>query len=46
VDITIGQGLRGTMGVSAVAQLTILSELREATAALDDFLRAVQATPE
>lgn len=42
VDVTIGQGLQGRMGVSAVAQLTILSEIREASAALDDFLRAVQ----
>jgi len=41
VDVTIGQGLRGNLGVSAVAQLTILSEVREATTALDDFLAAV-----
>ena len=38
VDITIGQGLSGTLGVSAVAQLAILEELRDATLALDDFL--------
>ena len=38
VDITIGQGLRGALGVSAVAQLLILDALREATGALDDFL--------
>jgi hypothetical protein len=44
-DIVIGQGLRGRLGVTAVAQLQILSELREATAALDDFLRAMQNTP-
>uniref|UniRef100_A0A7S4ANX5 Uncharacterized protein n=1 Tax=Pseudo-nitzschia australis TaxID=44445 RepID=A0A7S4ANX5_9STRA len=37
-DICIGQGLRGELGVSAVAQLTILSTLRDATGALDDFL--------
>lgn len=37
-DICIGQGLRGELGVSAVAQLTILSSLRDATGALDDFL--------
>jgi hypothetical protein len=42
VDILIGQGLRGDLGVSAVAQLQILSELREATAAFDDFATAVQ----
>lgn len=40
-DVTIGQGLRGEMGVSAVAQLQILSSLRDATAALDDFLATV-----
>jgi len=37
-DIVIGQGLRGELGVSAVAQLTILSTLLDATCALDDFL--------
>lgn len=37
-DVVIGQGLRGEMGVSAVAQLTILSSLRDASSALDDFL--------
>jgi hypothetical protein len=37
-DVMIGQGLRGDMGVSAVAQLQILTSLKEATAALDDFL--------
>lgn len=42
VDILIGQGLRGNLGVSAVAQLQILSEVREATAAFDDFLLAVE----
>jgi hypothetical protein len=40
-DVTIGQGLRGQMGVSAVAQLQILSSLREATAALDDFMASI-----
>ena len=38
VDLLLGQGLRGDLGVSAAAQLLILSELREANAALDDFL--------
>jgi hypothetical protein len=42
VDVLIGQGIRGDLGVSAVAQLQILVELRDATAALDDFLVAVQ----
>jgi hypothetical protein len=37
-DVVIGQGLRGEMGVSAVAQLTILSSLNDASNALDDFL--------
>jgi len=37
-DIVIGQGLRGELGVSAVAQLTILSTLLDATCALDDFV--------
>jgi hypothetical protein len=37
-DVMIGQGLRGEMGVSAAAQLQILNNLKEATAALDDFL--------
>ena len=40
-DVTIGQGLRGDLGVSAVAQLTVLSELREATNAMDEFLSLV-----
>lgn len=42
VDIMIGQGLRGTMGVSAVAQLQILDQLQEATMALDNFLGFVR----
>ena len=42
VDIMIGQGLRGDLGVSAVAQIHILSELREATASFDDFLLAIE----
>lgn len=42
VDVLIGQGLRGDLGVSAVAQLHILAEMREATAAFDDFLLAVE----
>eukprot|EP00980_Cylindrotheca_fusiformis_P020572 scaffold7641_cov115-Cylindrotheca_fusiformis.AAC.18 len=42
-DVTIGQGLRGQMGVSAVAQLQVLSSLREATGALDDFLASVNS---
>jgi hypothetical protein len=38
VDVMIGQGLRGDLGVSAVAQISILSELKEATNAYDEFL--------
>lgn len=41
VDILIGQGIRGDMGVSAVAQLNILSELREAITSLDEFVANV-----
>jgi len=37
-DVMIGQGLRGDMGVSAVAQIQILNQLKDATAALDDFM--------
>jgi hypothetical protein len=37
-DITIGQGIRGELGMLTVAQLTILASLRDATCALDDFL--------
>jgi hypothetical protein len=40
-DVEIGQGLRGQMGNSAVAQLQILPSLREATAALDDFMASI-----
>jgi hypothetical protein len=43
VDIMIGQGLRGSLGVSAVAQLLVLAEIRQATAALDDFMAAVSS---
>jgi hypothetical protein len=38
VDIKISQGMRGLLGVSAVAQLTILSELSEVKAALDRLI--------
>jgi hypothetical protein len=44
LDVTIGQGLRGDMGVSAVAQLQILSSLRDAIAALDDFLATASSS--
>jgi len=38
VDVAIGQGMRGQMGVSAAAQLQVLQELDEVQAALDDFV--------
>jgi hypothetical protein len=41
VDILIGQGIRGDLGVSAVAQIRILSELQDAIAGLDDFMAMV-----
>jgi hypothetical protein len=37
-DIMVGQGIKGDLGVSAVAQIQILNQLKEATAALDDFM--------
>ena len=44
-DVMIGQGIRGDMGVSAVAQIQILSSLKDASRALDDFiLLSLEAT--
>lgn len=37
-DVMIGQGLKGDMGVSAVAQIYILKQITDATAAMDDFM--------
>ena len=37
-DVTIGQGIRGELGMVTIAQLTILESLRDATCALDDYL--------
>jgi hypothetical protein len=42
IDIEIGQGIRGDLGVSAVAQITILSTLRDVTSSIDDFLITAQ----
>jgi hypothetical protein len=42
-DVMIGQGLKGDLGVSAVAQLQILKQLQEANAALDDFMASAAA---
>lgn len=44
VDVEIGQALRGQLGASAVAQLSILSSLKEATASFDDFLKLVDSS--
>jgi hypothetical protein len=41
VDVMIGQGIRGDLGVSAVAQLQILQELSDGVRAYDDFLAIV-----
>eukprot|EP00527_Entomoneis_sp_CCMP2396_P002060 CAMPEP_0198139906 /NCGR_PEP_ID=MMETSP1443-20131203/3138_1 /TAXON_ID=186043 /ORGANISM="Entomoneis sp., Strain CCMP2396" /LENGTH=280 /DNA_ID=CAMNT_0043802169 /DNA_START=1 /DNA_END=843 /DNA_ORIENTATION=- len=41
-DILIGQGIRGELGVVTVAQISILSELKEAIRAYDDFLVIAQ----
>ena len=44
IDVEIGQGLRGQLGASAVAQLAILKSIKEAIAAFDDFLVMVDAS--
>ena len=41
-DMVIGQGLRGELGVVTVAQLTILTCLRDATKSLDEFLATAE----
>jgi hypothetical protein len=43
-DVEMGQGLRGEMGVSAVAQLQLLESLRDATVAFDDFLASASSS--
>lgn len=40
-DVLVGQGLRGELGVSAVAQIQILSSLSDCRREYDDLLRAV-----
>jgi len=42
LDIEIGQALRGQRGVTAVAQIEILADLKELTVVFDDFLRVVE----
>lgn len=41
VDVMIGQGLRGQLGVTAAAQIQILREVQEGVRAYDDFLAMV-----
>ena len=41
IDVLMGQGLRGELGVSAVAQLQILKEVDEGLRCYDDFLALV-----
>lgn len=41
IDIAIGQAIRGQRGVTAVAQIEILSYLKDATAALDDLIALI-----
>ena len=40
-DVLIGQGLRGELGVSAPAQIQILSSLGDAKKEFDELLRAI-----
>lgn len=42
VDVEIGQALRGQRGVTAVAQIEILADLKEVATAFDDFLKLVE----
>lgn len=41
VDVSIGQGLRGDLGVVTVAQLTVLGDLKDAMIAFDNFLQQI-----
>eukprot|EP00977_Amphora_coffeiformis_P007340 scaffold1588_cov222-Amphora_coffeaeformis.AAC.12 len=41
VDVSIGQGLRGELGVVTAAQLQILADLKDAIIAFDDFLQQI-----
>ena len=43
-DVTMGQGLRGEMGSVTMAQLSILSEVKDVIRALDDFVALVVQT--
>lgn len=44
LDVSIGQGIRGQLGVSAAAQIRILDELKECTVALDEFQQAAASS--
>ena len=47
IDIELGFALRGQRGVTAVAQIEVLRYLKDATVALDDFIKlAEQSTKE
>ena len=41
VDVSIGQGLRGELGVVTAAQLQVLADLKDAIIAFDDFLQQI-----
>ena len=45
-DVMIGQALKGEMGVSAVAQIYLLNQIKDATAAMDDFMTLAALTSE
>lgn len=45
-DVMIGQALKGQMGVSAVAQIYLLTQIKDATAAMDDFMTLAALTSE
>jgi len=42
IDIELGMAIRGQRGVTAVAQIEVLEYLKEATAALDDFMKLAE----
>ena len=45
-DVMIGQALKGEMGVSAVAQIYLLKQIKDATAATDDFMTMAASSSE
>eukprot|EP00587_Corethron_hystrix_P000715 CAMPEP_0113297490 /NCGR_PEP_ID=MMETSP0010_2-20120614/328_1 /TAXON_ID=216773 ORGANISM="Corethron hystrix, Strain 308" /NCGR_SAMPLE_ID=MMETSP0010_2 /ASSEMBLY_ACC=CAM_ASM_000155 /LENGTH=240 /DNA_ID=CAMNT_0000150383 /DNA_START=177 /DNA_END=899 /DNA_ORIENTATION=+ /assembly_acc=CAM_ASM_000155 len=42
IDIELGMAIRGQRGVTAVAQIEVLEYLKEATVALDDFIKLAE----